>query len=432
MAGEFDQITNALKIAYPSKAIEPMVNEETPFRKALQKSVPSGGRVTEGIVKFGANLNPPQNQGQLVDGGALPTPKNRTEVQFQLTPTIFAGGFQIGWVTKAAGNSSKAAFNGGELRRRTEETLADLGKFIEQTYVATHGTGRRARVESDGTNNFVASLPEGVRLLRENQYFSARTTDGGATVRDGMGYRQISAITQSTRTVTYTGEAGGANDDRTLVAGDHIHPVVEDDQTITSVFANGLRGLVDDATYLATLHGLARATYPKLNSNVSSNGGTLRNLTEQILVRACHENRARSGKRVTDAWMSEGQAEKYIEFVAPDRRYNINGKGVQGMGTGYQEGSLVHYYPGGQFNLNVSFDVIPREIFLLNWDTFFHYVAQDMDWWDEGNMLKPTPTSGSYKASYLAFLASIENIGCDMPIANTVIRDLRDPSIGDA
>lgn len=427
MAGEFDSITNALKIAYPPKAIEPMVNQETPFRAQLKKLIPAGGRVTEGIVKFGANFNPPQNQGQLIDGGALPAPKDRTQDQFQLTPTIFAAGFQIGWVTRAVGNSNKSAFNGGELRRRTEETIADLAKFMEVNYTSTHGTGRRARVESDGASStFVAALPEGTRLLRENQFITARTTDGGATVRDSVDLRSISSINHDTRTVTYSGA------DQTLVAGDHIHPVVEATQSfVTNPFSNGLRGLVDDATFLTTIHGLSRTTYPKLKANVNANGGTLRNLTESILVRACHNNRARSGKRVTDAWTSEGQAEKYIEFVAPDRRYTVAGKGVQNMGTGYQEGSLVHYYPGGMFELNISFDMVPREIFLLNRDTFFHYLAEDMDWWDEGGMLKPTPNSTSYKASYLAFVKAIENIGCDMPIGNTVVRDLKDPAIGD-
>lgn len=426
MAGEFEQITNALKIAYADKAVEPMVNEEAVFRKRLAKGVPSGARVSEGIVKFGGNLNPPQNVGQLVDGGTLPAPKERTDVQFQLTPTLFAGALQIGWITRVAGNSSKSAFNKGEVRRRTDEVVVDTAKFIESTYVGTHGTGRRARVETDGSNNFVAAKPEGVRLLRENMYITVRTTDGGATVRDSTDYRKITAITQSTRTVTYDGA------DQTLVAGDHVHPVVEASQVFTTnPFANGLRGLIDDGTYLSTLHGLSRGTYPKLNTNVFSNGGTLRNLTEQLLVRACHEIRARSGKRVDEIWTSEGQVEKYIEFVAPDRRYTVSGSGTQGMGTGYQESDIVHYAPGIKARFNVSFDLVPRELYLLNWSTFFHYVAKELGFVDEGEMLKLTPASGTYKASFLGYVAAIENIGCDYPLANGVIRDLADPAIGD-
>lgn len=426
MAGEFEQITGALKIAYADKAVEPMVNAEAPFRKKLSKGVPSGARVSEGIVKFGGNLNPPQNVGQLVDGGTLPAPKERTDVQFQLTPTLFAGSLQIGWISRSAANSSKSAFNRGEVRRRTDEVVQDTAKFIESTYVGTHGTGRRAQVESDGVNTFVASKPVGVRLLRENMYISVRTTDGGATVRDSTDFRKITAIAQSTRTVTYDGA------DQTLVANDHVHPVVEASQLFTTnPFANGLRGLIDDATYLATLHGLARATYPKLNANVFGNGGVVRNLTEQLLVRACHEIRARSGKRIDEIWTSEGQVEKYIEFVAPDRRYTVSGNGLQGMATGYQEENLVHYAPGIKAAINISFDLVPRELYLLNWSTFFHYVAKELGFVDEGEMLKLTPASGTYKASFLGYVAAIENIGCDFPLANGVIRDLADPAIGD-
>lgn len=427
MAGEFESITNALKIVYAPKVVEAMVNSETPFRRKLGKSLPAGGRVTEGIVKFGGDLNPPQNVGQQVDGGALPAPKERTDVQFQLTPTLFVGGMQVGIITRNAANSGKSAFNGGEVRRRTDEVMEDTAKFIESTYVGTHGSGRRARVETDGTSTFVASKPEGTRLLRENQYITVRTTDGGATVRDSADYRYITAINHGTRTVTYSGA------DQTLVAADHVHPVVEASQSFTTnPFANGLRGLVDDGTYLATLHGLTRSTYgTKLYAQVFANGGTLRNLSEALLVRACHETRARSGKRVTDIWTSEGQAEKYLEFVAPDRRYNVNGSGTQGMGTGYQEGQMVHYAPGVQANINISFDLVPRELYLLNWDCWFHYVAKELGFVDQGEMLKLTPTSGAYKASFLGYVAAIENIGCDFPQAQAVIRDLADPAIGD-
>lgn len=425
MAGEFDQITNALKNAYPKNVIDPMVNEETPFRKKLKKSVPAGSKPSEGLVKFGANFNPPQNVGNLADGDTLPPAKDRTQDQAQLVPVIFSGSFQIGWTTRRAGNSNSSAFNGGELRRRTDETISNLSKFIESNYTGTHGTGRRARVESDGVNTFVAALPEAALLLRENFYISVRTTDGGAGVRDSTDLRLITGIDHSTRTVTYNGA------DQTLVAGDHVHVVTKLAQTITA--ANGLRGIVDDSTFLTTLHTLSRVTYPKWKSNVAGNGGTLRNLTEQILVRACHENRARSGKRVTDCWAGPGQLEKYIEFVAPDRRYTVpqGSSSPQSMVTGYTEGQLQHVFAGGQFNINLSYDIVPRELFLLNWDTFFHYVAQDMDWMDEGGMLQPTPGSGTYSASFLAYMGSIENIGCDMPLANTVVRDLKDPVIGD-
>ena len=431
-AGSYDVLsaTAALKVAYSSKTIKPMLNEERPFTKKLKTEVPAGSKEREGILKFNGNINRPMNVGQQLDDGKLPSPKDRDEVQFTLTPTLFVGGFQIGEITKQAANSNKSAFNGGELRRRTEESLAELGWFIESTYTGTHGTGRRARIESDGVSNFVAALPEGVMLLRENMLISVRTADGGAaaTIDDTLDNRTIDQIDWSTRTVTYS----GAN--QAVSVGSHVHPIVEASQSLQSTFANGLRGLVDDGTYTSTIHGVTRAgTYgDKLKSYVNENGGTLRDLTERLLIRSCHQIRARSGMVPTDIWTSPGQIEKYLDFVRPDRQYTVSSKSSpQSKVTGYTEDELIHVTPNGPLRINMSFSIIPRELYLLNWNTFFHYVSKEMGWWDEGNMLKPTPYDGGYKASYLAFLAGVENWGTDFPLANGVIRDLRDPAIGD-
>lgn len=428
--GLWDSISNALKIAYPSKVVEAMTNSETPFTTALNKEVPSGARVSEAIVKFGGNLNPPQNLGNTLDGGTLAPAKDRTDVQFQLTASLFTFSMQIGVVTRAAATSNKAAFNGGELRRRTDEVMVDGAKYIESTYVGTHGTGRRATVESSAdTTHIVAAVPVGTRLLKENMYISIRTTDGGSTVTNGWDFLKISDVNHSTRTVTVSSAASG-----TAAVGSHVHIVVEAAQDITTQtpYPNGLRGLIDDTTFTSSLHGLSKTTYPKLKANVFSGGGTLRNLTEALLARACNEIRARSGKRVTDCWTSEGQIEKYLEFVAPDRRLVRTGASDTGnMATGYKGTEMVHYGPGIELKIKTSFDIIPRELYLMNWDTFFHYQAKALGWMDGVDQLMMTPTSGGYKASFIGYPSAIENIGCDFPLANGVLRDLKDPAIGD-
>jgi hypothetical protein len=431
MAGEFDQITNAIKVGYPQKSVSAMVNAETPFRNAIKKDIPAGARLEEGIIKLNATFNPPQNVGQTADGGDLPTPKNRTEDLLTVNPTLFVASLQIGAITRAAAKSGKSAFAaGGEVMRRTEETLADHGKYVEQTYLMTHGTGRRAIVATpsgDGVNTFQVAQPEGVRGLRENFIISMRTTDGGATVVDSIDNRTITAIDRATRTVSYSGA------DQTAVAGSHVHVVIGANQTgLTTLSAMGLRGIVDDGTYLGTYFGLSRTTYPKLKANVLSGSGTPRNLTEQLLIQGCHEARDQSGKKITHCYTGPGQAEKYVEFVAADRRFFVpqGSKKPQAMVTGY--GDLIHVFPGGDFLIQISYDIVPGELFLLNMETFFHYLAQDTDWWDEGGMLKQTPTSGGYKASFVAYLRSVENLCSEMPIANVVIRDLKDRLAGTA
>ena len=432
--GGFDNIVStSVKTVYPQQEIAPQINAETPFRRALKKELPSGARYTDGgVVNFGMNLAPPQNYGVIADLAAMKAPVERSDKLLTLKPALFHGTFQIGWVTKRAAVTKVAAFNKGELRRRTEETLEDLAKGIERTYLGTHGTMRLGTVSADGSNTLTMAKPEWTTLVRENMMVTLRQTDGG-TVRDSLDNRKITKVDHDTGIITYDGA------DQTATAADHLHLTVGASQGTLSaadaggICPNGLRGLIDDGTNLATVHNVDRtaAGNHKLKALVKSAGGVTRNLTERILINACHEVRQRSGKRVTDIWCNTGQIEKYIDFVAPDRRFPAQGGKLPAYRTGYTEDSLVHVAPGIEMKINIGWDVIPREMYLLNWDTFFHYISQDVDWWDEGNMLKPVPTDGGYKAGFFAALASIENIGCTMFIANLVIRDLKDPLVAD-
>lgn len=431
MAGEFQNLGVALKVVYPSKALEPMLNEEAPFRAKLSKSVPAGSRVSSGDLKFNGVLALPQNVAQIVDAGDLQDAAERSEVQFNLKPTIFQATMNVGWLTRKAANDPKAAFNGGEVRRRTEETVSNLGKFMEQSYVAAVG-GIRGYVESSDGTGIVIKNPIGTKLIRQGHKISVRDSGTPTSARATLDAVRVTSINSQTRKFTVSGTPTYTN----AVADDPIYVVVgvAANYSLTSVFAESLRGLVDDGSLQALIHGQDRTAVgnEKLKSIVNDNGGALRNFTEQILIRTCHQVREECGKRVTDLWTGPGQIEKYIEFVAPERRRAVQG-GTYDKSTGYKEGELVHYAPGVALRLNMSFDVIPREMFLISWDTFFHYVSQEMQWVDDDSMLHLAigANNNSYRARWDAFMASMENIGCDMPCANAVVRDLKDPVLGD-
>lgn len=461
MAGEFEQVVGLLKQAYPKKNIQLLANEETPFRRALKSQIPSGSRITKGLLKFGIALRRPNNVAQTKDGGSLVQPLDRAQELLTLKPTLFNGGFQIGWVTRAVATDKEVAFNGSELERRTEETISDLAKFIEQTYVGTSGSGSRGEVLSSSasgspTITFTMKTTagddsRGVRLLDVYHRISVRDGSVGTltTLRHAtLDYLLITIRDETANTITCSTELiGGGNTGSTATAGDQIVIVPATNVGITTavpmssvhsvlgatagISANGLRGLIDDGTETTHLHGVARSGNSWLNARVYANGGIVRNIGEGILINALHDSRLATGKRPTDVWTNVGQVEKYIEFIAPDKSYIVPQNGPMKMATGYGEDSIVHYYPGGALRFNISPDIAPREMYILSWDTLFHYLAQDMDWWD-APMLKPTPsTNNSYMASYLAHMASIENIGVDTPRANIVIRDLRDRLAGD-
>lgn len=429
MAGEFQNIGVALKVVYPSKALEPMINEEAPFRAKLSKSIPAGSKVSEGDLKFNGVLALPQNVAQISDADDLQDAGERSEVQFNLKPTIFTATMNIGWLTRKVVNSNKSAFNGGEVKRRTEETVSNLGKFIESTYVGSYGNGVRAFVESSSVAGIVLKQPEGVKLVRQGMKISVRDGASLGTPRATLDAVRVTSVNADTRLIKTNGTPTYTN----AVLDDAVIVTNKATQSITNVFANSLRSLVDDGTISPFIHGVDRtaAGNEKLKSYVDSNGGTLRSLTEALLIKLNHAVRETCGKRPSDIWCGPGQIQKYIEFVAPDRRRAVSG-GTYDKSTGYKsDDELVHYAPGVAMKINLSFDVIPRELFVLSWDSFFHFLAQEMQWVDDDSMLHLALGSTGYKARWDAFMASFENIGLDMPCAQAVLRDLKDPTIGD-
>ena len=437
MPGLITDIPDSLKIAYPPKAVETMVQEDLVFRPRLKRSLPPGAKITDGYeIRFPARLNAMQNQSQIADGGNFPIPKDPVDRQFIFKPTIFAGDYSVGGMVRFVANSNVASFGGGEMRRRPEEVMNNFGKFIESTYVGTDGTGIRSYVESDpGANQIKLKQPWGIRLLAENMYISERIA-AGSTVRDSIDLRSISAMDHDTRIITYSGA------DQTPVADDPIYVVPESllaGATLAAIHANGLRGQVDDGTNAQFIHTLDRtaAGNGKLKSLVSQAGGERRNLGESLLIGITHDAARRSKKRASTLIMGEGQVEKYIEALAPQKRFVATSgqRNAGGSKTGYLLEELSFVSPSGTMDFMLSFDCLPGEVYGVAWDALFFYSAVDAQWLSGHDMasllLLPGTNGATHRFAFGAFLISIENWGTDYPLAHFVIRDLKDRLLGD-
>lgn len=423
--------TGALKISYPPKAVNTMIQEDLKFRPRLKRGLPPGAKIGKGYeIHFGARLNPAQNVGMIADGGEFPTPKDAIDRQFTFYPRIFAADYTIGGMTRYVASDNETSFNGGELSRRPEEAMSNLGKFIESTYVGTAGDGIRGYVESDGSNTIVMKQPWGTRLFAENQYLSVRIA-AGSTVRDSLDLRTADAIDHDTRTITYSGG------DQTAVADDPVYvtPTLALAGATLAASANGLRGQVDNGVNALTIHGLTRsaAGNSKLSSLVLSNGGERRNITESLLLNAAHETARRASKKPSTLLMGEGQTEKYVEHVAPQKRFPAVGRALPGKSTGYTIEELSFVSPYGKMDFMLSFDCLPGEIYGLSWDAFFFYSRLDAQWLSGQDMqnLQLMPGTNAFKFAWSAYLVSIENWGTDYPLAHFCIRDLKDRLLGD-
>ncbi len=146
------------------------------------------------------------------------------------------------------------------------------------------------------------------------------------------------------------------------------------------------------------------------------------------------DTQMKSGKMVDTMFGSYGQSLSWVEFMASDKRLPAMGaEEVGSKAMGFKDaGDLIVFAPGVRCRFKLSFDIVPRELFLLNSDTIFHYVSKELGVLDvDGNFLHLSPGSAAFNASLLGYMCSIENIGCDWFDANAVIRDLSDVETGD-
>lgn len=427
--GAFEDITTELKNAYPPGTFEEPVNKESKYRRDLQRV---DLVMNEGIAKFPLGIASAWNIGLIPDVGNFPTPKDPTRVQGEVTPELFVGSFQIGVKTKVAAKSTKGTFNqGGIMADRVENTVAELGKYINKVYagsqgqtpVATvYGGGVMATVESnDGTSTLTLNKPLGAELLNKNMPITV--VDPGTGARAGWATagseRLITAIDRDARTITYSG-----GNDATVAASDEVFVFGTSGRTIWT-----LSMIVGDSSDSAEVFEQARATYPELNSFIVDAG--LSDLTEQLILQAMDLPRRETGKRISKALTNTGQARKYVEFIQAERRYPGPTGSAPRYTIGYDEDSLQILAPGINVKLEVDFDIEPRRIYFLCWETFGRYTSMDVDWIDDDALLKMIPTDGGHKAGFLAYVGCVENQINTMPRASSRLENLADPICGD-
>lgn len=416
IANTLSALSASLKIGYTDEFMEAHTNFNAPALAKFQtlKSKVQAGKSFDWVFP----ISTPQNITTPADGAALPTPKARVDVAGSVVVASFVGTFDITFLAEAVAKA-EGAFNGGEVKRSVKECVTDVTKHQNRIYVGTHGTGRLAQVNAatSASASFVGKLPIGTLLLRKNMVVSAYTADTSGSVRDSLDGITISKIVASTRTVTL------ASGTYTLVANDHVY--------LTGSYGNapnGIRGLVDDGTNLTTIHGASRSTYDELKSLVLANSGTLRDLTEDLLVDLAHGVRQRSGQNIDLLLMNFGQLAKFYKFVRADRRFNVSGAEVPTYNVGYKK--LPTFFVGGQeVEVLPSEDVFPREVYGLTTSQIRRIVAQKLDWktWgSDSNIFQQALVSGAYALGAQATLYAAENIATYMPAAHGVVQDLFD------
>lgn len=413
----------SLKIGYSPEYMDAHTNFNAPLLKKFEtiKKFPQNGKSFD----WEFNFNTPQVLGSPGDGAAVPAKRAPFSVAGSVNVGTFAGGFDITAILEAvATESGTLSAAGAYAKRAAKVAIEDTTKHMNRIYAGTHGTGRLAQVQTttDTLTTFVGKLPIGVLLLRKNMKVQFYDADSGSGNQRGSGSQLITKINQATRTVTLDTAI-------TLTADDHCYYVGDYG---SAKMPNGLRGLVDDGSNLTSLHGQSRATYEEMKSVVLGNSGTLRDLTEDLLIDLAHAVKQRSGGSINLLVMNWGQLAKYLKFVRADRRFNVNGSGVIKGDSGYKD-LPTFYLGGGNVEILPSEDVAPREVYGLDTTQIRRIQSRKLGWYEvnPGQMFQQTIATGAagYSFSKEANLLALENLATYLPGAHGRIEDLYDKQL---
>jgi len=216
-------------------------------------------------------------------------------------------------------------------------------------------------------------------------------------------YDTITAITGN-YDMTVADDTGIADDDYVFIA----HTAAAPDTSNAAKEMMGLKGLIDDATNVATFEGLARGTYIWWKSYVSSNS-TQRSLTDALMHDAFLEAKKKGEPKYALTHFDVYSA--YGQFLSPDRRYTEDMK-LKGGFTGVSFNNLP---------VVADYDCPYDELYFVDPSTLSVEDLAPMSFLDEdGSILDRSSTQPIWSAT----LRYYANLASSAPNKSSALRDV--------
>jgi hypothetical protein len=172
----------------------------------------------------------------------------------------------------------------------------------------------------------------------------------------------------------------------------------------------GLLGLIDDGTYVATLHNVNRTTYPMFSSKVITSVGAL---SADVLQRAIDVASEVGDGEISDLLMHHSVRRAYLALMESDRRYISGDLSKPDAGTvAAKRGSLAF---GG---IPITEDKYAPYgiIFAVDRSGFKRWSLVNGEWADDdGSVLIRVGTGSSAADQYEAFYRIWDNFSNDYP-----------------
>lgn len=394
--GYFDE---ALKYDYL-----PVVREQLDNSNIISSKVQRNERDVSG-KRWQITVHNARNSGVASgsETGALPTAGYQDYNNPYGTVKYLRGRIQVTGPVMAASRDDKGAMVRA-LESEMKGLTADLKKEVNYQFF-NDGTAVRAVVNGDpGTGTTLTVDGPGTMYLQDGMVCQILDKDSPYTAVDSS--VTISTVDSSTVCTTDALDSNIGDDDWVIRYGAR--------SGATSYEMMGIKGIVDDGTYVDTFQGLSRTSYPWWKcstSSTDSNGGTLRDLDFDLIqggLTSVEKNGGKTNLIVSDFDIRDA----YAALVVSDKRF-VNTLKLDG-------GFLALEYNGIPWVADA--DCPPNTVFFLDTDHLEIMQMSDWSWMDrDGAVLSRVSGYDAYEA-VLYWYADLTS---DKPKAHAFLRDVQ-------
>jgi hypothetical protein len=217
------------------------------------------------------------------------------------------------------------------------------------------------------------------------------------------------AVTTSSSNQVYRAGAGGSSNN----SGNPGDGQIE---------LTGLQTMISTST---TLHTLAVATEPRWKAQVYANGGTGRNISENLVTTAVMDSNVRSGRTIDLMLAAPGAFRSYTNLLTSLKRLmntielkgGYTAVGISTVGAGNGKGGITG------LALQWDRDCPDKSIYGLDSSSFKLFELLDWEWMDKaGAILVQVPDTDAYSATLKKYAEFV----CQRRNSNWVIQDINE------
>ena len=401
MAATLATIDSYLKEVYQGR-IREQLNDEI---VALKRITRSGSGVTNEVggkyVTFPIHTRRNAGIGSRFESEALPTPGQQGHAAARVNLKYAYGGVQLTGQAISLSDTDAKAF-AKALDNEVEGLKNDLKKDMNRQ---VYGSGNGAIGVASGANTGATVPVYDARLFQVGAVVDTQT---GTTV-DNSGL-VISAVDVAAGTVTFTTTPGTALADGDIIVRKGSGVAAAGNRELT-----GLAAIVSDS---GTLYNIDPSTEPEWKATVNDNSGTLRALSESLMINMVDSIRTKGGS-TTLILQSLGVRRAYFNLLS-QLRQTVNTQQFTGGFTG-----LAFTTDQGEIPVVADPDAPLNKQWFINEDALTYYRDEDWHFIDrDGSMWKQVrDNSGDYDA-YYARMVEYHELGTDRRNSHGLIDDI--------